>query len=81
MTMIEKLEKAAQDAHDAWISLPPIDREHLSLHAMISRAVLTALREPDEGMIAAADEVAGTINPIDAFTLVINHILQEADRD
>lgn len=39
-------------------------------------AVVAVLMEPDATMIAAADEVAGTINPIDAFTLALKAAAQ-----
>lgn len=50
------------------------------------RAVLTALREPDEGMVEAfwqAQARATTVfaDPADSFAAMIDHILQEADRD
>lgn len=43
----------------------------------IVRAIVSVIREPSPAMIAAADEVAGTINPIDAYELAIDALLKE----
>jgi hypothetical protein len=40
-----------------------------------ARAAIEAMREPTKRMIEAADEVAGTINPIDAYVLAIDAAL------
>lgn len=74
-TMIEMMARAMAKADDLQDGYGPRAWQD---YASSARACLEALREPTPPMLAAMDELAGTINPPDIWAVAIEAAFAEA---